>query len=111
MAKLESELPKSAYELVICSLEYYPVKKGRDWSAILKAPKTWITQEAPNLADGEYIFDNLPGIPPPLRVEKSSDGSPGIYFMRRLPENNDSLPLRIHEHLTSKEKIEKLITV
>jgi hypothetical protein len=29
--------------------------------------------------------------------------------MRRLPENNDSLPSRIYEHLISKEKIEKLV--
>ena len=108
MAKLESELPKPPYELVICS-EYDAVKKGQDWSEILNALKTWITQEAPQLADGEYDFDSLPGIPFPLRVEKSSDGSPGIYFMRRLPENNDSLPSRICEHLTSKRKIEKLV--
>jgi hypothetical protein len=61
------------------------------------------------LADGEYIFPDLPGIPFPLRVEKYSNESPGIYFIRRLPENNNSLPLRINEHLTSKGKIEKLV--
>jgi hypothetical protein len=109
MANLDSELPKPPYELVICSEKYDPVKKGQKRAAIRNAMKSWITQEAPRLADGEYDFDSLPGIPFGLRVEKSSDGSPGIYFMRRLPENNDSLPLRIYEHLTSKEKIEKLV--
>lgn len=109
MAGLESELPTPSYELVIYS-EYDAVKTGQNWSAIRAAVKTWITQKAPQLADGEYDFDNLPGIPFPLRVERSSDGSPGIYFVRRLPENNnDSLQLRIHKHLTSKEKIEKLV--
>jgi hypothetical protein len=108
MAKLESELPMPPYELVICP-EYDAVKKGQDWSEMLNALKTWITQEAPRLADGEYDFNSLLGIPFPLKVEKSNDGSPGIYFMRRLPENNDSLPSRIYEHLISKEKIEKLI--
>jgi len=108
MAKLESELPIPPYELVICS-DYDAVKKGQDWPKILNALKNWITQEVPQLADGEYYFDSLPRIPFPLRVEKSSDGTPGIYFMRRLPENNDSLPSRMFEHLTSRKKIQKLI--
>ncbi|MCX5889105.1 MAG: hypothetical protein NTY36_06585 [Deltaproteobacteria bacterium] len=107
MAKLESELPTPPYELVICS-EYDAVKKGQDWAGILNALKTWITQEAPQLEDGEYDFDSLPGIPFRLRIEKSSNGSPGIFFIRRLPENNDSLQLRIYNHLTSLEKIQKL---
>jgi hypothetical protein len=94
--------------LEICS-EYDAVKPGQDWSAIRNAMKTWITQEAPRLADGKYDFDSLPGVPFPLRIEKSSDVRPGIYFMRRLPENNGSFPSRICNHLTSKEKIEKLV--
>jgi hypothetical protein len=109
MANLESELPKPPYELVFCSEKYDPVKKGQKRSEIRNAMKTWISQEAPQFADGEYNFDSLPGIPFRLRVEKSANGSPSIYFMRRLPENNESLPSRIREHLTSQEKIEKLV--
>jgi len=109
MANLDSELPKPAYELVICSEKYDPVKKGQKRSEIRNAMKSWITQEASRLPDGKYDFDRLPGIPFPLKVEKSSDGDPGIYFMRRLPDNNDLLPLRINEHLISKGKIEKLV--
>lgn len=108
MSGLESELPMPQYELVICS-EYEAVKKRQDWLAIRQAVKTWITQKAPQLVDGEYDFESLPGIPFPLRVEKSSNGRPGIFFIRRLPENNGSLPLRISEHLTSQEKIQKLV--
>jgi hypothetical protein len=109
MAKLASELPAPPYELVIYSDEYYPVKIGQDWSAIKNALKTWIAQESPKLADGEYDFNSLPGIPFALRVEKSSNGTHGIFFIRRHPEKNDSLPARIDEHLTTKEKIQKLL--
>jgi hypothetical protein len=101
-------MPMPPYELIICS-EYDAVKKGQDWSAIRNALKTWITQEVPRLADGEYDFDSLPGIPFALRVEKSMGGSPGIYFLRRLPENKDSLPSRICEHLSFRRKIQKLV--
>jgi hypothetical protein len=52
MAGLESELPPPTYELVIYS-EYDAVKKGQDWSSIRDALKTWIIQEAPQLAEGE----------------------------------------------------------
>ena len=107
MARLESELPMPPYELVICS-EYDAVKKRQDWPAIRQAVKTWITQEADQLADGNTL-NNISGIPFQFRVEKLSNAAPGIYFIRRLPKNNDSLPSRIHEHLTSKEKIEKLV--
>lgn len=108
MAGLESELPIPPYELCICSEYYYAVEKGQDWSAIRNSVKNWINREAYHLADGEIIIDNI-SIPFPLRVEKLSNGNPGIYFGRRLPYNNDSLPLRIHDHLTSKKKIEKLV--
>jgi hypothetical protein len=107
IAGLESELPIPPYELYICS-EYYAVKIGQDWSAIRSSVKAWIIREAHHLADGEKIIDDI-GIPFRLRVEKLNNGRPGIYFGRHLPDNNDSLPLRIHEHLTSKKKIEKLV--
>jgi hypothetical protein len=109
MAKLESELPKPPYKLVINS-EFDAVRIGQSWSEILSALKNWIVQEAPKLEDGEYDFGRLPGIPFPLKVEKSCDGDPGIYFIRRLPGNNNSLPSRIHDHLIPKEKIEKLVS-
>jgi hypothetical protein len=109
MAKLESELPNPPYELVINS-EFDAVKIGQNWSEILSSLKNWIVQEAPKLGDGEYDFGRLPGIPFPLKVEKSRDKYPGIFFIRRLPDNNDSLPSRIYAHLTSKEKIEKLVS-
>jgi hypothetical protein len=108
MSGLESELPIPPYELNIGS-EYYAVEIGQDWSAIRNALKTWILQDVPQLEDDEYDFDSLPGIPFRLRIEKSSNGSPGIFFIRSVPENNDSLPLRICEHLTSQEKIKKLV--
>jgi len=109
MGKLESELPKPPYELVIYS-EFDAVKIGQNWSEILSALKNWMVQEAPKLEDGEYDFGRLPGIPFPLKVEKSRDGDPGIYFIRRMPGNNDLLPSRIYDHLTFKEKIEKLVS-
>jgi hypothetical protein len=108
MAGLESELPIPPYELNISS-GFYAVCKGQNWAAIRNAFKTWITQEADQLADSEYTLDNVSGIPFQFRVEKLSNATPGIYFIRRLPENNGSLPSRIYEHLTSKEKIEKLV--
>ncbi len=108
MSGLEQELPAPPYELNISS-GFYDIQKGQDWQSIRNAFKTWITKESDQLADGEYTLDNVPGIPFQFRVEKLSNATPGIFFIRRVPGNNDSLPLRIREHLTSKEKIEKLI--
>jgi len=107
MSGLEQELPAPPYQLNIIS-GFYDIQKRQDCQSIRNAFKTWIAKEADQLADGGYTRQ-LPGIPFQFRVEKLSNATPGIFFIRHLPGNNDSLPLRIHEHLTSKEKIEKLI--
>ena len=77
--------------------------------AIRRAVKAWIIKEANQLADGKQILENISDIPFGIIVEKLSNCDQGIYFERRLPGNNDSLPSRIYEHLTRKEKIAKLV--
>ncbi len=108
MSGLENELSTPLYQLNISSEFGATTKEKKDRSAIRSALKAWLLQESPQLADGKYILDNVPGIPFRLIVTKLSNATPGIYFIRHLPVDNDkSPPSRIREQLDP--KIEKLV--
>ncbi|MFZ5447571.1 MAG: hypothetical protein ACOZFS_02915 [Thermodesulfobacteriota bacterium] len=100
--ELEKELPKLPYRLNI-TLEYDAITKGQDWGAIRETLKTWVIENCPQLPDGRYTLENLPGIPFQLRVKKQTDRPPRIIFGRIAPEDK-SLPGRISQQLDSKIK-------
>jgi hypothetical protein len=60
-AGIENELDQKLPFRLTVTLEYDAVGKGQNWPAIRAALKTWVTKEAPHLANGRSVFENLPG--------------------------------------------------
>ena len=104
--KVELEIDVSPSFRLSIILEYDAVAVGQDWTAVRSALKRWLVNEAPRLSDGQFVLENLPGIPFRLHVVKSSQRSPGVFFARFQP-NDDTLPLRIK--VTFDRKAEKLL--
>ncbi len=92
---LEQELTKPPFRLNV-TLEYDAVAKGQDWPAIRAALKRWITDDAPGLLDGAHVVDDARGIPFRLRIGKSSEHPPGVFFARYQPED-DTLSDRVRD--------------
>jgi hypothetical protein len=91
---LQNELDHKPPLHLSVTLEYDAVGKGQNWPAMRAALKSWVTKEAPQLADGRSVVENLPGIPFRLHVVKASDRWPGVFFARYEPED-DTLSERV----------------
>lgn len=98
-AGLEQELPSTLPFRLKVTLEYDAVATGQNWDAIRASLKTWVLNDVPALPDGPHILENLPGIPFPLHVVKSSKRRPsgGSVFFGRFKPEDDTLPHRIRE--------------
>jgi hypothetical protein len=104
---LEQDLPRKPPFRLSITLAYEAVTKGQNWAAIRQELKSWITSDAPRLADGRHVLDDVPGVPFRLRVTKASNRRPGVFFARWQPED-DTLPERIREQFDRKaEKLAK----
>ena len=88
------------FRLNIC-LEYYAVSKGQDWPAIRAALISWINNDAYVLSDGQYIINDVEGLPFRLHVHKFSDRRPGV-FVSRFEPNDETLVDRVRTALERK---------
>jgi hypothetical protein len=100
---LEQQFPSKPSFRLNVTLKYDAVTKGQDWAAIRQRLKSWVINEAPRLADGRNVLDDIPGVPFRLHVRKASDRRPGVFFARFEPDDN-TLPDRIREQFDRKAK-------
>ncbi len=106
LGDLEQELNPLPFKFnLFISIEYDAITKGQDWSAIKKALKGWITQDAPRIKDGFHFIDSIPGIPFKLNVYKEPCSPGRLYSKRNIP-GDCTLPSRIKELF--EKKAEKL---
>ncbi len=69
--------------------------------------KNWIANEAPHLADGRHVLNDIPGVPFRLHIIKASNRRPRVIFSRFEPDDN-TLPGRIRQQFDRKvEKFKK----
>lgn len=83
------------------TIEYDAIGKGQDWSAIREALRVWLINQTSGLPEGRSVVAGLPGIPFRLRIEKSRDLPPGVFFARSLPQD-ETLSLRVGQALDRK---------
>jgi hypothetical protein len=102
---LERELSDKLPFRLHITIEYNAVTKGQNWRTIREMIKSWITNEAPSLADGRHVLDNIPGVPFRLHIIKASDRRPRLIFARLEPDDK-TLPDRIRRQFD--RKVEKL---
>ena len=93
ISDLEQNLNPLQFNLVV-SFEYNAIVKGQNWTAIKKALKRWIIQDAPRLIDSRHVINNILGIPFKLDVHKEPC-SPGRLSFRRNKPKDSTLPSRI----------------
>lgn len=98
---LGQELATLPFRLEI-QLDYHAVGRGQNWPAIRAALKTWITQEAPRLADGRHNIEDATGVPFRLNVNKASGRRPGVLF--RVDAPDDTLSDRIQTSSTERRR-------
>jgi hypothetical protein len=101
--RLEQELSSTPPFHLRITLEYQAIARGQDWASIRAALKSWITNQAPRLADGHYVLDSIPGVPFRLDVAKASKRRSGVFFARSEPGDN-TLPDRIRVQFDRKAK-------
>ncbi len=97
--KLSNQLPFHLY----VTLKYGAVTTKQDWKTIRQVLKNWIIQDAPHLADGHHVLDNVPGIPFELHVDKKINFPSGLFFAR-FPTEDNTLPSRIKAQCDRKTK-------
>ena len=93
ISDLEQDLNPLQFNLVV-SFEYNAIVKGQNWTAIKKALKRWIIQDAPRLIDSRHVINNILGIPFKLDVHKEPC-SPGRLSFRRNKPKDSTLPSHI----------------
>lgn len=102
---LEQELSDKLQFRLHITIECNAVTKGQNWRAIREMAKSWITNEAPRLADGRHILGDVSGVPFRLHIIKESDRLPRVVFSRFEPYDN-TLPDRVRHQFD--RKVQKL---
>ena len=77
--------------------------RGRDRITIRKALKSWILERSSHLEFGKHGFNNIPGIPFQLKVDKRTSHIPGVAFWRSKPDD-DTLSCRVKALFDRKAK-------
>jgi len=104
---IEKELTASLPFRLNITIEYDAVASGQNWATIRQNLNAWIIDESPRLNDGLSVPEKVHGVPFRLRVRKSSNRRPGIFFARFEPMD-DTLPARIRKQFDRKaEKLAK----
>jgi hypothetical protein len=101
--RLENELKNIPHFRLKIVLEYGAITTGQNWAQIRDSLKNWIIDKAPDIGDGHHIINEIPGIPFPLHIFKTSDREPRIIFSRFSPVD-ETLPNRIFEQFERKAK-------
>ncbi len=97
---LEQQLgPGLGFRLRV-TFPYEGVTVGQDWQAMREALEEWIRSEAPSLADGRHLI-KLPYVPFAFEVDKTTAGTPGLFFSRFSPVDS-TLSERIREQVERK---------
>jgi hypothetical protein len=100
---LEEELSHSMSFRLRITLHYDAVARGQNWSNIRNSVKYWITHDAPHIADGTHIIEDISEVPFRIYVTKASDRPPGLYFARIAPADA-TLVNRLRKQLDRKAK-------
>jgi len=101
---LEQEVNLPYYLKVI--LPWQAIEKGQDWAGIRNSLRDWVINFSSSLAEGTHKINDIAGLPFEFTAIRDEDFGPALRFARFAPQD-DSLPRRLYELLTS--KIEKLI--
>ena len=105
VGNLEGEIsPQLTFRLRV-RFDNDAVASGQDWAAIQSALKTWILGDAREVTEAQRVDVEIPGVPFPASVLRSSNEPPGLVFSRLAPAESG---LSDRVRATIERKAEKL---
>jgi len=103
--KIEAKYKDNLPFMVNISVPYDSTKKKFDWNKIGKSFQKWIEDQAKQIPEQFFEYENIEGIPFKFIAQKIEAGVNGVFFSRPVPEDNN-LPERLKNLVL--RKIDKL---